>query len=74
MCQHHERFYKSPRCDCKARLVGQCSHVTAVLLMLSNYILENGHVVEKNINIIALFLEQREKSEKKNKEISRVDV
>ena len=50
-------FIKSPRCDCKARLVGQCSHATAAVLMLSNYILENGHVVEKNINFIALFLE-----------------
>ena len=40
-------FIKSARCDCKAGLVGRCSHVAAVLLMLSNYILENGHVVEK---------------------------
>ena len=40
-------FIKSARCDCKAGLVDQCSDVAAVLLMLSNYILENGHVVEK---------------------------
>ena len=40
-------FIKRVRWDCKADLVGRCSHVAAVLLMLSNYILENGHVVEK---------------------------
>ena len=40
-------FIKSARSDCKAGLVGQCSHVAAVLLLLSSFILENGHVVEK---------------------------
>ena len=40
-------FIKRVRWDCKADLVGRCSHVAAVLLMLSNYILENGHVVER---------------------------
>ena len=38
-------FIKSAKCDCKADLVGRCSHVAVVLLMLSNYILENGLVV-----------------------------
>ena len=38
-------FIKSARYDCKAGLVSRCSHVTAVLLMLSNYMLENGSVV-----------------------------
>ena len=39
-------FIKSARYDCKDGLVGRCSHVAAVLLMLRNYILENCHVVE----------------------------
>ena len=47
MCQHNECFVKNARCDCKAGLLDRCSHVTALLLMLSNYILENSHVVEK---------------------------
>ena len=38
-------FIKSAKCDCKADLAGRCSHVAVVLLMLSNYILENGLVV-----------------------------
>ena len=40
-------FIKSARCGCKAALVGRCSHVAAVLLMLSSQQLQNGHVVEK---------------------------
>ena len=40
-------FIKSARCDRKAGLIGRCSHVAVALLMLSNYILENGHAVEK---------------------------
>ena len=35
---------------CKAGLVGQCSHVVAVAVMLSNYILENGYYVGKTSN------------------------
>ena len=35
---------------CKAGLVGQCSHVVAVALILSNYILENSHIVGKTSN------------------------
>ena len=40
-------FIKSARWDWKDGLVGRYSHVAVALLMLSNKVLENGHVVEK---------------------------
>ena len=40
-------FVKSARWDCKAGMVARCSYVATVLLMLSNCILEIGHVVER---------------------------
>ena len=40
-------FVKSASCGCKTGLVGQCSNVAAVLLMLGNYISENDHVVKQ---------------------------
>ena len=60
-------FIKSARRDCKAGPVGRCSHVAAVLLMLSNYILENGHVAEKH-QLHCLVLGIKEKSETKPQE------
>jgi hypothetical protein len=32
-------------CTCKARELNRCCHVAAVLLMLSDYMSDNGHVV-----------------------------
>ena len=40
-------FVKRASSGCKAGLVGRCSHMAAILLMLGNYISENDHVVKK---------------------------
>ena len=63
-------FIKSARCDCKAGLVGRCSHVAAVLLMLSNYILENGHVVEETSTSLPCSWNKGKKAKQNPKETS----
>ena len=69
-------FVKSGRCDCKAGLVGRCTHVAAVLmwlwllLMLSNYILENGHVAEKTSVSLPCSWNKGKKVEQNPKETS----
>ena len=39
-------FIKKATCTCIARSLGRCSHVAAVLLHLSDYVAENGHMVQ----------------------------
>ena len=39
-------FVKFTQCDCRAAALGRCAHVTAVLLMLSDYVAENGYIVQ----------------------------
>ena len=38
-------FIQQVSCTCKARELNRCCHVAAVLLMLSDYVSDNGHVV-----------------------------
>ncbi|KAJ7369718.1 hypothetical protein OS493_037000 [Desmophyllum pertusum] len=40
-------FIQQVSCTCKARELNRCCHVAAVLLMLSDYVSDNGHVVVK---------------------------
>ena len=39
-------FVKFTQCDCEAAALGRCAHVTAVLLMLSDYVAKHGHIVQ----------------------------
>ena len=39
-------FITKANCTCIARSLGRCSHVAAVLLHLSDYAVENGHMVQ----------------------------
>ena len=63
-------FIKIARYDCKAGLVARCSHVTDLLLMLSKYILENDHVVEKASTSLPC---SRNKRKKRNKTPRKLD-
>ena len=39
-------YVKSASCTCRASSIGRCAHVTALLLMLSDFVSENGCVVQ----------------------------
>ena len=38
-------FVKFTECDCRAAALGRCAHMTAILLMLSDYVAEKGYIV-----------------------------
>ena len=40
-------YIKSSGCDCKASSLGRCAHVAAMLLMLSDFVTENGGMVHE---------------------------
>ena len=39
-------FVKFTQCDCRSAAMGRCAHITAILLMLSDYVAEHGYIIK----------------------------